>query len=57
MYLLPNEAVEEHATDPSLPDQEALGRTLSQRFKAYGADAERSIFQLVTTKAFSSPDR
>ena len=49
MYLLPNEAVEEHATDPSLPDQEALGRTLSQRFKAYGADAERSIFQLVTT--------
>src|SRR3569833_1420062 len=49
MYLLPNEAVEEHASDPSLPDQEALGRTLSQRFKAYGADVERSIFQLVTT--------
>ena len=49
MYLLPNEAVEEHVAEPSLPDHETLGRTLSQRFKAYGADAERSIFQLVTT--------
>ena len=27
----------------------ALGRTLSERFKPYGADAKRSLFQLITT--------
>jgi acyl-lipid omega-6 desaturase (Delta-12 desaturase) len=29
----------------------ALGRTLSERFKPYGADARRSLFQLFTTAA------
>ncbi|GAA0311845.1 fatty acid desaturase [Sphingomonas oligophenolica] len=32
-------------------DAQALGQVLSRRFKTYGADAKRSLFQLITTAA------
>jgi omega-6 fatty acid desaturase (delta-12 desaturase) len=49
MYLLTTDTPVEHVDCNVLPDEYALGRALSQRFKAYGADWKRSIFQLVTT--------
>ena len=51
MSLLPNEAAREQAVVTQLPGTEALGKILSRRFKAYGADTKRSIVQLVTTLA------
>lgn len=33
------------------PEAGTLGQTLSQRFKAYGADPKRSLLQLITTAA------
>jgi omega-6 fatty acid desaturase (delta-12 desaturase) len=44
-----NESPQEQAPLPALPGPEALGPILSRRFKPYGADAGRSLFQLVTT--------
>lgn len=49
MSLLPNETGQGQAVVHELLGPEALGPILSQRFKAYGADATRSILQLVTT--------
>lgn len=49
MSLLPNETPQEQAIVEALPGPEALGPILSRRFKAYGGDAKRSIFQLFTT--------
>ena len=40
---------QEQAGVDVLPNEEDLGLMLSQRFKAYGPDPKRSIFQLVTT--------
>jgi omega-6 fatty acid desaturase (delta-12 desaturase) len=44
-----NEIPQEGAIVRALPKAEALGPTLSRRFKPYRADVRRSIFQLVTT--------
>lgn len=49
MSLLPNEVLQKQALADALPTADVLGPVLSRRFKAYGADAHRSIFQLVTT--------
>ncbi|MEP7130888.1 MAG: fatty acid desaturase [Sphingomicrobium sp.] len=49
MSLLLNETAQRKAVADELSGPEALGPRLSQRFKAYGADASRSILQLVTT--------
>lgn len=49
MHVLPNATPQEHAVVHEPPTPEALGPILSGRFKAYGADVKRSIFQLVTT--------
>jgi acyl-lipid omega-6 desaturase (Delta-12 desaturase) len=49
LNLLPNENPHAQAVDHVLTTAEALGPILSRRFKAYGADARRSILQLVTT--------
>ena len=51
MSLLPNETPQEQACGATSPGAEDLGPVLSRRFKAYGPDAKRSIFQLVTTAA------
>lgn len=48
MSLPPNANPKEQVVHV-LPAPEALGPILSRRFKAYGADAKRSVFQLVTT--------
>jgi omega-6 fatty acid desaturase (delta-12 desaturase) len=47
--LLPNETSRTRAVDDAVTMPEALGPILSRRFKAYGADAGRSVLQLVTT--------
>lgn len=47
MNLGPNEAPE--TADQVPQNAGALGRTLAQRFKAYGAEPGKSILQLVTT--------
>lgn len=48
--LLPlMETSEQPAEVHALPDEDMTGRELSQRFKAYGADWKRSLFQLATT--------
>lgn len=49
MPSLPTLMSQEQAGVDVLPNEEVLGRMLSQRFKAYGPDPKRSIFQLVTT--------
>ncbi len=49
MSLLPNETPLAQAVDDALTRPEALGPILSRRFKPYGADARRSLLQLVTT--------
>lgn len=49
MSLLPNHTPQEQTAINVLPGAEALGPMLSRRFKAYGADAKQSIFQLATT--------
>ena len=49
MSLLTNAIPQEQAVVHALPGPEALGPILSRRFKAYGADIKRSLFQLVTT--------
>jgi omega-6 fatty acid desaturase (delta-12 desaturase) len=37
---------------PAFPtENDAIGRSLSRQFKAYGADLKRSLFQLITTAA------
>ena len=51
MSFLPNELPQEQASVHALPGPETLGPILSRRFKAFGPDAKRSIFQLVTTGA------
>ena len=48
---IPDQSQAEQAVFPGPPDPEALGPILSRRFKAYGADAKRSIFQVATTGA------
>jgi omega-6 fatty acid desaturase (delta-12 desaturase) len=47
--LVLNEDPQQQAVVHELTSAEALGPILSRRFKAYGADAKRSILQLVTT--------
>ena len=49
MSLLLNESSQKQAAVHLLPEMEALGRILSKRFKPYGPDAKRSLFQLFTT--------
>ena len=49
MSLLPNAIPQEHPVVHASPGPEDLGPILSRRFKAYGADVKRSMFQLVTT--------
>lgn len=49
MSLLPNETPRTRAVDDAVTIPEALGPILSRQFKAYGADARRSVLQLVTT--------
>jgi acyl-lipid omega-6 desaturase (Delta-12 desaturase) len=49
LTLLSNETPQAQADVHELATAEALGPILSLRFKAYGADAKRSILQLVTT--------
>jgi len=44
-----NETAQRQAADDPLACPEALGPVLSRRFKAYGADARRSVVQLITT--------
>lgn len=47
--LLPDDTPTAQAAGQMLTSADALGPILARRFKAYGADARRSIFQLVTT--------
>jgi acyl-lipid omega-6 desaturase (Delta-12 desaturase) len=47
--LLPNDTPQAQAAGQVLTRADALGPVLARRFKAYRADAKRSIFQLVTT--------
>jgi omega-6 fatty acid desaturase (delta-12 desaturase) len=47
--LLPNQIPQAQAAGQVLTRADALGPILARRFKAYRADAKRSIFQLVTT--------
>ena len=47
--MLSTETAQRQAADDPLACPEALGPILSLRFKAYGADARRSLFQLITT--------
>jgi acyl-lipid omega-6 desaturase (Delta-12 desaturase) len=49
LSLLTNESPPAQAVVHALTEAQALGPMLSRRFKAYGADAKRSILQLVTT--------
>ena len=49
--MLPNETPQAQAAGQVLTRADALGPILTRRFKAYRADAKRSIFQLVTTAA------
>ena len=49
--MLSNEITRAQAAGQVLTRADALGPILAQRFKAYRADAKRSIFQLVTTSA------
>ena len=49
MSLLPNEIPQEQTAVGMFPSAEAIGPVLSRRFKAYGADVRRSLFQLITT--------
>ena len=51
MSFLANEIPQGPAVDQVLTSPEDLGPILARRFKAYGADAKRSMFQLVTTAA------
>jgi omega-6 fatty acid desaturase (delta-12 desaturase) len=51
LSLLPNETSQGQAVLDVPTKAEALGPILSRRFKAYGADARRSILQLATTAA------
>lgn len=51
MSLLINEIPQTQAVDQALAVTESLGPVLSRRFKAYGADASRSLLQLATTVA------
>jgi omega-6 fatty acid desaturase (delta-12 desaturase) len=46
--LLPKVSAQEQAT-PLLSAPDAIGPILSRRFKAYGADAGRSTYQLLST--------
>ena len=48
MSLLPKVSAQEQAT-PLLSAPDAIGPILSRRFKAYGADAGRSTYQLLST--------
>jgi acyl-lipid omega-6 desaturase (Delta-12 desaturase) len=53
--LLPNDTPQAQAAGQVLTRADALGPILTRRFKAYRADAKRSISQLVTTAtAFSA---
>ena len=45
----PNQTLYDQAAFQAAAEPAALGPTLSRRFKAYGADARRSSFQLATT--------
>ena len=47
--MLPNETPQAQASGQLLAGADALGPILARRFKAYRANAKRSIFQLVTT--------
>jgi omega-6 fatty acid desaturase (delta-12 desaturase) len=49
LSLLPNGTPQEQTVVDMLPGAEAIGPILSRRFKTYGADLRRSLFQLVTT--------
>ena len=49
MSSLLNHFPQEQAGVHALPGAETLGRILSKRFKPYGADTKRSVFQLATT--------
>jgi len=49
LSLLPTETPQAQAANDALTRAEDLGPILSRRFKAYGADARRSLLQLVTT--------
>ena len=51
MSSVPNEIPQTQTVDEALACPEALGPILSRRFKAYGADARRSLLQLATTAA------
>jgi len=51
LNLPPNETPQPQAVVDLSTTAQALGPILSRRFKAYGADVKRSIFQLVTTTA------
>lgn len=45
----PNQTLHDQAAFQAAAEPAALGPTLSRRFKAYGADARRSSFQLAST--------
>ena len=47
--MLPNDTSQAQAVSHVLTTPNALGPVLARRFKAYRADARRSIFQLLTT--------
>jgi len=48
LSLLPKDSAQEQDT-PSPPGPDTIGPILSRRFKSYGADARRSIYQLAST--------
>jgi len=48
LSLLPKDSAQEQAT-PLPPSPDAIGPMLSRRFKAYGAEAGRSTYQLLST--------